>query len=148
MESEPFSMADQDGVEQLAGALHGGALHGPVRIYEQGAAQALMQFAGGVQQGPCVILHAPHRPMAKTFYQDGRLHGPAEYYAVDGTLVRKTHYRKGKLHGVQEDYYPNGCVCVRASYVDGMLDGQWQRYAQDGQLAERRSYAAGVPVAV
>jgi antitoxin component YwqK of YwqJK toxin-antitoxin module len=142
--AESFSILGPDGERQMAGAIADGRLQGVLKIFERGAPQAAIAFSDGVQEGECIILYAPHRPMARTNYAAGRLHGPAEYYAQDGTLVRKTHYRQGALHGVQQDYYPDGTLFEESHYRDGLLDGSWQRFHPNGVLSERRRYAGGL----
>lgn len=143
MKGEQFTLRDEDEVVQMAGSIDAQGLQGALRIYQHGDAQASIGWVDGRQEGPCVILHGPHRPMARTNYVAGRLHGLAEYFGPEGNLVRKCAYRHGLLHGVQVDYYPDGTPFEQSIWRDGVLEGAWQRHHPDGAVAERRTYAAG-----
>jgi len=144
METRAFEIVDKDGAVQMQGTLGDGKLEGLLQIRQDGAPQAAMRFEGGVQQGECVILHAPHRPSARLFFVDGQLDGPAEFYSPQGVVTRKTHYRRGLVHGLQQDFYADGALFEEALYVRGLPDGLWRRFHPGGGLAERRSYRAGV----
>lgn len=145
MEAQLFTLHDQDGAPQLTGAIAGGKLEGAVRIYERGAAQASLQFADGLQDGPSIILYGPHRPMARTHYRAGRLHGPAQFYSPEGKLVRTTVYANGLLHGVQQDFYADGALFEQGAYRMGAREGVWEKYHRNGVVMERRSYCADLP---
>jgi antitoxin component YwqK of YwqJK toxin-antitoxin module len=144
--AQPFTLLDQDGAVQMQGQLAAGKLEGELRIHQDGVPHASMRFAGGVQQGECVLLHALHRPSARLFYVDGRLDGPAEFYSLQGVVVRRTHYRRGLVHGLQQDFYPDGTLFEEAMYVRGLPDGPWRRFHPGGALSERRTYVAGVVI--
>lgn len=147
METRAFEIVDKDGAVQMQGALADGKLEGLLQIRQDGAPQAAMRFAGGVQQGECIILHAPHRPSARLFFVDGQLDGPAEFYSLQGVMTRKTHYRRGLVHGLQQDFYADGTLFEEAYYVRGLPEGPWRRLHPGGGLAERRTYRAGVMTA-
>ena len=131
MKAEQFTVCDADEVVQMAGAIDAQGLQGALRIYQHGQAQASIAWVDGRQEGPCVILHGPHRPMARTNYAGGRLHGPAEYFGPEANLVRKC---------------ADGTIFEQSTWCDGVLDGAWQRHNPDGAVAERRTYVDGKAV--
>ena len=134
MEAQPFTLRDAQGKPQMEGSLADGKLEGMLRIYEHGEAKAAMHYSGGLQQGPCVILHAPHRPSARLNYEAGLLHGVAEFFSPEGQLQRRSHYLAGARHGLEEDYYPSGFVREQRSYEAGRLAAAPQQF-KDGVLA-------------
>lgn len=134
MDAQPFTLCDAQGKPQMEGSLAEGKLEGLLRIYEHGEAKAAMHFAGGLQQGQCVILHAPHRPSARLNYEAGQLHGVAEFYSPEGQLQRRSQFRAGLRHGLEEDYYPSGFVREQRRYESGRLAATPQQF-KDGSLA-------------
>ena len=101
-------------------------------------------------------------------YQDGRKHGPYEWYSDSGRLFEKGSYLMGTLDGPYEAYwesggihetgtyhagefngprtwYRNGELIELVTYVDGVIHGPYERYGLDGTLDLHGDFRAGVP---
>lgn len=67
---------------------------------------------------------------------DGREHGPLEYWRADGTLCCRCEFVHGSPHGSSTRFHPNGEVSQRASYVEGELHGTRSWFSIDGPTTE------------
>jgi hypothetical protein len=64
--------------------------------------QAELTLDAGVPEGPCTIVDAQGRLVARLELKAGRLHGRCAWHLPDNALLREAHYRDGRLHGAEQ----------------------------------------------
>lgn len=70
----------------------------------------------------------------------GRLDGPYEEFAEDGSPVVYAEYRQDLLDGDYKTYWPGGALQVDGNYSKGFQDGAWIEYAEDGTKTLAANY--------
>ncbi len=63
--------------------------------------RAELTLDAGVPEGPCTIVDAQGRLVARLELKAGRLHGRCVWHLPDNTVLREAHYRDGRLHGAE-----------------------------------------------
>lgn len=63
--------------------------------------RAELTLDAGVPEGPCTIVDAQGRLVARLELKAGRLHGRCAWHLPDNTVLREAHYRDGRLHGAE-----------------------------------------------
>lgn len=73
---------------------------------------------------------------------DQRLHGPAYYYRMDGSLSSQGHYCKGSKVGYWQEINDRQ-VRSQGNYIDDVKSGTWSVFYADGRPLAVESYQAG-----
>lgn len=61
-----------------------------------------------------------------------------------GPLLERGHYRDGRLDGPFERFAPDGTKLAEGRYADGRREGRWTFWHPNGALAERGTWKGGV----
>jgi antitoxin component YwqK of YwqJK toxin-antitoxin module len=122
----------------------------------------------GKRHGRCDIDN-PHLQMkGTTYYWQGELHGPSEYFNLDktrlshsffiegkkwgpslfwyasGTLAKELHYKNDLLHGLQRYFSPQGFLRTEISYEAGKANGRLCQFHDEGKLARDVVFKEGL----
>ncbi|MEN8248068.1 MAG: hypothetical protein ABFS32_03995 [Bacteroidota bacterium] len=73
-------------------------------------------------------------------YLDGKLHGTATYYDLNGKRNSVIDYKYGDNHGKWIEYYPNGNVYVERHYIDDQENGNRKEYYENGKPRRTTPY--------
>ncbi len=84
--------------------------------------------------------------MAKIPYKDGKKHGEARYYDMEGNVVRRETFFAGKLDGVAVDMMPNGTILKESPFKGDLLHGWTIEYNHKGKEVARQQFQEGEPV--
>lgn len=79
-----------------------------------------------------------------SYYLNGELHGPSEFFANDGTLLAKTWFFKGKREGKSRQYYAGGALYNLERYRNGLLEGKQEYFYPSGVKKSVLSFTQGL----
>jgi len=77
-----------------------------------------------------------------------RLHGSAEVFNPDGTLLARGEFSAGAMSGAWEILHANGKVHERGNLEAGRRSGEWETFNESGALVRRTAYVRGNPSGV
>jgi antitoxin component YwqK of YwqJK toxin-antitoxin module len=102
---------------------------------ENGAIFSIRHFSYGVPVGVHVVYHPNGQESDKVGYKDGKMHGPAQAFSLDGELIGETTYKEGLRIGKSWLKYENGTFKFIAEFNDkGELLKPIQEFAENGQM--------------
>lgn len=94
---------------------------------------------GEEQQRHTPVYQVREQDNHRATYQDGVLHGPAEFYKKDGTFLR-THFQTGQLHGETTFHNENGTVRTQLQFNQGQKEGPFIAYDAFGRIKQVLHY--------
>jgi antitoxin component YwqK of YwqJK toxin-antitoxin module len=105
--------------------------------------RAELTLDAGVPEGPCTIVDAQGRLVARLELKAGRLHGRCVWHLPDNTLLREAYYRDGRLHGAEQ----TRARPVAVQWVEGRRLDPYQPAVAAGQPSVSGWVLAAGPVA-
>lgn len=97
----------------------------------------------GMLDGQCQLFYADGSLKLDTFYQNGKLHGPATFLGAQGQLLGKSWFIDGQQEGKSYWYYPSGALYSLQRYRKNLWHGRQEYYYADGALKTLMIYDYG-----
>lgn len=137
---------DDNGDVQQIVPFHRGRKEGLSTIYEKGRRLIEVEFRNDLQDGWLTTFSPANRPMARIPYKDGKKHGEARYYDMDGHVVKRETFVAGRLEGPAFEMMPDGTVLKEYRHHEDKLHGWMIEYSHKGKETFRQEFRDGEPV--
>lgn len=122
----------------------------------------------GKRHGRCDIHNPDLQMKGTTYYWQGELHGPSEYFSLEnvrlshsffiegkkwgpslfwytsGALAKELHYKNDFLHGLQRYFSPQGFLRTEIFYDEGTANGKLYQFHNEGKLAREVIFKGGL----
>ncbi|MBS4171090.1 Uncharacterized protein NEOC95_001830 [Neochlamydia sp. AcF95] len=113
------------------------------QLYANGALKTQHFLHEGKLYGPATYYAENGQLLAQNWYVEGLLEGKGFFYYLTGELYAIKRYRKGVLHGRQEYYFSNGLPKTILPYQDGLMNGEVLLYYASGRIKRQMHFKKG-----
>lgn len=90
-----------------------------------------------------VTAHRNGKKKERVPFKDGKMHGVAKEWDVEGRLVLQVKYENGKKHGKEIQHYKTGRKKLEINYQNGVPHGMVIEYHRNGQIMSKGEFLNG-----
>lgn len=104
------------------------------RYHRNGAVSTKSFYREGKIHGPSECFYTGGAVASRAYFIEGKREGRADFFSLDGSLCCQLCYCNGSFHGIQKFYFKDGALKCSLPYVQGLFEGQLQLFFQNGSV--------------